>query len=117
MSLFSGAIFIGVSNIEAAVAWYKEKFELRESPDPVVDGEPGDVELVSRNGRVHVVMKPGSGGSIETPRFDAGNVQKAREWLLARGVNVGPVQTDGQGTRYCEMYDLDNNMIEICEEP
>ncbi|HEY1528913.1 MAG TPA: hypothetical protein VGH51_22040 [Candidatus Angelobacter sp.] len=56
MSLFSGAIFIGVSNIDAAVAWYKEKFELRESPDPVVDGEPGDVELVSRNGAVHVVM-------------------------------------------------------------
>jgi catechol 2,3-dioxygenase-like lactoylglutathione lyase family enzyme len=117
MSLFSGAIFIGVSDIDAAVAWYKEKFELRESPDPVIDGEPGDVGLVSRNGAVDVVMRPGSGGPVETPMFDTGNVQKAREWLLARGVNVGPVQTDGQGTRYCEMYDLDNNMIEICEEP
>jgi hypothetical protein len=49
--------------------------------------------------------------------FDTGNAQKAREWLLARGVNVGPVQTDGQGTHYCEIFDLDNNMIEICEEP
>ena len=42
---------------------------------------------------------------------------RRREWLLSRGVSVGPVQVDGQGARYIEMRDLDNNMIEICEEP
>lgn len=75
------------------------------------------MELVSRNGDVTVTMSPDSGGSVDTPMFNTGNVAKAREWLLARGVSVGAIQTDRQGTRYVEMHDPDNNMIEICEEP
>jgi hypothetical protein len=49
--------------------------------------------------------------------MDTASAAKAREWLLARGVEVGPVQTDRQGTHFVEMRDLENNMIEICEEP
>ena len=49
--------------------------------------------------------------------FEMPLIAKAREWLLARGVNVGPAHTDIQGTHYIEMRDLDNNLIEICEEP
>ena len=49
--------------------------------------------------------------------FFTGNAAKAREWLLARGINVGPDQTDGQGTHYVEFRDLEDNIIEICEEP
>jgi catechol 2,3-dioxygenase-like lactoylglutathione lyase family enzyme len=117
MSKFNGAICVGVSNIAAAAAWYKEKFGLRESGQEVADGEPGDIELVSANGEITVDLVGLGEDPMDTPMFDTGNAEKAREWLLSRGVSVGPVQTDGQGTRYIEMRDLDNNMIEICEEP
>lgn len=47
----------------------------------------------------------------------AGNINKAWEWLSSRGVNVGAVQEDRQGTHYFEMRDLEGNAIEISEEP
>jgi hypothetical protein len=36
---------------------------------------------------------------------------------LPRGVNVGPIETDRQGTRYFAMQDLEGNAIEVSEEP
>ena len=109
---------IGVSDIAAAIAWYKEKLDLRVA-GPVEDGEPGDTELVSRDEETRIVLSPemGPGQDDPPPILDTANAAKAREWLLARGVNVGPLQTDRQGTRYIEMRDPDNNLIEISEEP
>jgi catechol 2,3-dioxygenase-like lactoylglutathione lyase family enzyme len=117
MSQFRGVVCVGVSNIEAAAIWYKEKLGLRESGQEVVDGEPGDMELISGNGKIVVDIVGLGGVSADTQMFYTGNAAKAREWLLSRGVNVGPLQTDGQGTRYIEFRDLEDNMIEICEEP
>ena len=119
MILFNGVIAIGVSDLDATIAWYKEKFELRESGHKVQDGDPGDTELVSRNGEIMIVLSTGiePQGNEPPPILNTADAAKAREWLLAHGVNVGPVQTDIQGTRYIEMRDLDKNMIEISEEP
>src|ERR1041385_2134073 len=117
MSKFRGAICVSASNIEAAVIWYKEKLGLRESGQKVLDGEPGDLELTSSDGEIIVDLVGPGGVSADTPMFFTGNAAKAREWLLARGINVGPVQTDGQGTHYVEFRDLEDNIIEICEEP
>ena len=117
MSKFHGVICVGASTIEAATIWYKEKLGLRESGKEVVDGEPGDVELISANGAIVVGIVGVDGVSADTPMFYTGNAAKAREWLLSQGVHVGPLQTDGQGTRYIEFRDLEDNMIEICEEP
>ncbi|MBZ5523525.1 MAG: hypothetical protein LAP21_14925 [Acidobacteriia bacterium] len=116
MSLFRGSIYIGVDNLEAAVAWYKEKLDLRESREPI-DEEVGEIALVSRNQEIFVAMGTPNETGPDTQIFFTGNVQKSRDWLAARGVSLGPIQTDRQGTRYVEMRDLENNMIEICEEP
>src|SRR5947207_14138467 len=40
-----------------------------------------------------------------------------RDFLVSRGVNVGDIQQDGQGTHFFEMRDLEGNVIEISEEP
>jgi catechol 2,3-dioxygenase-like lactoylglutathione lyase family enzyme len=117
MSIFSGEIVVCVSNREAASAWYKEKLDLRESADPIADGEPGDIMLASRKDEIRVVVTAAGTGEPDRPMLDTRNAAKAREWLLARGVEVGPVQTDRQGTHYIEMRDLEGNSIEICEEP
>ena len=117
MKHFSGCIVICVKDIPAAVNWYKEKLELRESKLPVDDGEPDDTLLVSRDEQIKVVVTREGSGEPDRPIFDTGNAAKAREWLLARGVTVGPVETDSAGTRFIELRDLDDNKIEICEEP
>jgi hypothetical protein len=44
-------------------------------------------------------------------------IKKAREVLSSRGVNVGDVQEDRQGTQYFQMRDLEGNLIEVAEEP
>ena len=37
--------------------------------------------------------------------------------LSARGIDVGPIEQDRQGTRYFEIHDPDGNAIEVVEEP
>ena len=53
----------------------------------------------------------------ETPMLYTSRTEKAREFLIARGVSVGEIQQDRQGTRFFEMRDLEGNVIEITEEP
>lgn len=117
MSAFSGLIVICVSNLEATVAWYKEKLDLRESMHLIEDGQPEGILLSSRKDEIRVVVTAAGPGEPDRPILDTHNAAKAREWLMERGVEVGPVQIDRQGTHYIEMRDLEGNSIEICEEP
>ena len=60
---------------------------------------------------------PGRSSEEFTHSMNASSVKKAREFLIARGVNVRPIQEDRQGTHFFEMRDLEGNVIEISEEP
>jgi hypothetical protein len=51
-----------------------------------------------------------------TPMPYASNVQRARETLRSRGVNVGDIQQDRQRTHYFELRDFESNLIEASEE-
>jgi hypothetical protein len=51
-----------------------------------------------------------------TPILYTSNIRKAREVLGFRGVNVGEIQEDRQGTHYFEMRDLEGSVIEVSEE-
>ena len=42
---------------------------------------------------------------------------KARGALSSRGVIVGEIKGDRQGTHFFEMRDLEDNGIEVSEEP
>ena len=52
-----------------------------------------------------------------TAMLYAPNVKTAREVLSSRGINVGDIQQDRQGTHYFEIRDLEGNLIEVSEEP
>lgn len=43
-------------------------------------------------------------------------LKKARDYLVARGLQPGPAQ-DGGGTQFFEICDPEGNVIEICQEP
>ena len=114
---FTGWIVVTVRNLDAAAAaaWYKQKLELPESRK-TEDDKTGGLELSTHNLEIKVLLFAGA-DYPDRPILDTRSAAKAREWLLARGVEVGPVQTDIQGTHFVEMRDLEGNMIEICEEP
>ena len=115
MGPFSGWIVVAVRDVDAAAAWYKQKLELPES-QKIEDDETGGLELSTRHQEIKVLLFAGT-DYPDRPILNTRNAAKAREWLLARGVEAGPVQTDRQGTRFIEMHDLEGNSIEICEEP
>jgi len=112
------SFYIGVTDVAAATSWYIEKLGLQKVPVEMDDPE-GCVALgFSKKDQTCIALGPrGKPTDGTTPMFYASNVRKAREVLGSRGVNVGDVQEDRQGTHYFEMRDLEGNVIEVSEEP
>jgi predicted enzyme related to lactoylglutathione lyase len=118
MSLFSsgGTNYIGVRDLAPAAAWYMEKFGVRKI-DVEMDEPEGCVALGFSKDEYAFTLGPQGKPTEElTPMLYASNVKKARDFLSSRGVNVGEIKQDQQGTYYFEMIDLEGNGIEICEE-
>ena len=112
-----GANYIGVRNVAAAEAWYIEKLGMRKMSIEMDNGE-GCVALGFSKDEYAVTLGPPDRPTDElTPILFSPNVQKARETLNTRGVNVSHIQQDRQGTSYFEMRDLEGNVVEISEEP
>jgi len=120
MSLLTIAdsFYIGVLDLSAATAWYIEKLGLQNVPVEMDDGE-GCVALgFSKKDETAIYLGPrGKPTDGTTPMLYASNVKKAREVVGSRGVNVGDIQEDRQGTHYFQMRDLEGNLIEVSEEP
>lgn len=116
--IIADSFYIGVLDLVAATSWYKEKLGLQEVPAEIDDTE-GCVALgFSKKDQTSVVLGPrGEATDGTTPMLYASNLKKAREALSSRGVSVGEVQQDRQGTHYFEMRDLEGNVIEVSEEP
>jgi len=49
--------------------------------------------------------------------FFTRNLEKAREWLIERGVTVEAAASDSGGNRLFRFLDLEGNAIEVCVEP
>lgn len=118
MSLFTrgGTNYIPVLDMDAAASWYAEKFGLRQQKTQFDEGETG-IELTHSEEIFFVLGPRNAPNDDETPMLYTSRIQKARDYLISRGVNVGEVQQDRQGTHFFEVRDLENNLIEITEEP
>lgn len=109
---------VGVRDIAAASSWYIEKLGLKRTKVELDEGE-GCVGLIfPKEIPTAIVLVPSGAPSDGTTRMlYTGAIKKAREWLSSRGVNVGAIEKDRQGTQYFEMQDLEGNVIEVAEEP
>ena len=113
-----GTNTIPVRNLEAATAWYIEKLSLRKIDVEMDEPEGCQALGFSKEEWAVTLVPPGRESKEELiPRFYTSNVKKARQDLAGRGIPVGEIQEDGQGTHYFEFQDLDENRIEVCEEP
>jgi hypothetical protein len=104
--------------MEAATAWYIDKLGLKQTAVELDEGE-GCVGLIfPKEISTPIVLGPASGPSNAATRMlYSGAIRKAREWLSSRGVTVGAIEKDRQGTQYFEMQDLEGNRIEVTAEP
>jgi len=118
MALFrpAGTNYIPVLDLSSAASWYVDKFGLRQHPTKFDDGQRG-VELSDSDELFFVLGPRGLPADDETPMLYTSRIDKARNYLSSRGVNVGEIQRDRQGTRFFEIRDLENNLIEIVDEP
>lgn len=112
-----GTNYIGVHDIPAATTWYIEKLGLRK-----VEVEQDDCPeciTLGFNKDEYAITLGSIGRPTEelTPILYTASIPKAREFLASRGVRIGEIQQDRQGTHYFEMQDLEGNVIEITEEP
>jgi catechol 2,3-dioxygenase-like lactoylglutathione lyase family enzyme len=118
-SLFrnGGANYMPVRDIEAATAWYKEKFGVKRVHVELEDGD-GCVALGSSDEECLFELGPQGQSSGElSARLFTSNLKKAREHLISHDVLVDEVQQDGQGTHFFTARDIEGNAIEISEEP
>ena len=112
------SFYIGVLDVESATSWYIEKLGLQKVPAEMDDPEGGVALGFSKKDQTCIaVLGPRNKPTIgTTPMLYASNIKKAREVLGSRGVNVGEIQEDRQGTHYFEMRDLEGSVIEVSEE-
>jgi catechol 2,3-dioxygenase-like lactoylglutathione lyase family enzyme len=112
-----GSNYIGVRDLAFATAWYVEKLGLRKV-DIELDEPEGCVALgFDKNDCAFVLGPAGKPTDELTPLLYTRNLKKARNFLSSRGVIVGEIQQDRQGTHFFEMRDVEENIVEISEEP
>lgn len=112
---------IDVHNLSGIREWYKEKLGLREANADRQDdsGRPFvDLHISNDETFLSLVEVP-SGASAENRHvvFFAKNLDKAHQWLAARGVLVEPITSDSGRNRLFRFHDLEGNTIEVCVEP
>jgi len=112
------SFYVGVRDVGASASWYIEKLGLKETDTKLDDGEGCITLTFPRELPATIVIGPVTDAPDPATRMlYTGAIEKAHGWLNARGVPVGPIATDRQGTRYFSMQDLEGNPIEVSEEP
>jgi predicted enzyme related to lactoylglutathione lyase len=107
---------IQVRDIDSVAPWYVEKLGLRKSSEPA-PGESGAATFKFKEDGNPVILSTRSDlGTDKTPILFTKKIGRMRNVLMARGVQVGTVEQDRQGTHYFQVRDPEGNVIEVVEE-
>ena len=110
-----------VRNLGTARDWYKKTLGLREASGEREDdsGRPFVDLRVSNDDTSLTLVEREAAASTQSEHviFFAKNLEKARQWLIERGVTVEAVASDSGGNRFFRFQDLEGNAIEVCVEP
>jgi predicted enzyme related to lactoylglutathione lyase len=119
MSLFnfSGG-YVPVRDLDAAAKWYAQTFGCRYSESTDDDGQR---TIVPKFYDVDPGFMLGPSAAYDAPDplpiIYTDKATKANDYLTRKGVMVGPVQQDSQGTNFFEIRDCEGNLLEVSEEP
>jgi len=105
-----------VRDLDSVLPWYIEKFGFRKVAENS-QGQSGTAALRFKVDGNSLVLTTRNGlGTHRTPMLFTKKIGKFRDVLVARGVEVGTVEQDGQGVHYFDIHDPEGNLIEIVEE-
>lgn len=106
-----------VRNIDSVSPWYIEKLGLRK----LAENDRGESGVATfrfkEDGNSVVLTTRGGFGVGKTPILFTKKIGRMRDVMAARGVNVGTIERDRQGTHYFQIRDPEGNEIEVVQEP
>ena len=115
---------IPVTDVDRAKAFYTEQLGFVED----VDVRPADgvrvVQLTPPGSACSIGLGTGLAaydatppGSVKAVHLVVADIEQARRDLVARGVDVGPIEDVGGGVRYAGFADPDGNTLTLQEMP
>jgi catechol 2,3-dioxygenase-like lactoylglutathione lyase family enzyme len=107
---------VPVSDVDRAKAFYVEKVGLNPDHDTKFGDTGRVVQLTPPGSACSIVIGTGLGeisemtpGSVKALHLVVADIGKARETLVARGVNVSEVEDHGRGVKMAHFHDPDGN--------
>lgn len=106
--------YLSVGNPPVVADWYVQKLGMRKLAETIC----GTVGLKFGSDGESLILEPRDELYPRKPLvLFTRRIRKARSVLASRGISVGEIATDRQGTRYFEFRDPEGNSIDVSEEP
>ncbi|MDP9266794.1 MAG: hypothetical protein M3P27_00535 [Acidobacteriota bacterium] len=120
MSLFHADAIVGAcADPGLAATWWEKAFDCRRVPVPGSWDDSADCVALQFPGddepAICLSPKARDQNSYPVPVIFTGNIKKAYQGLLERGVVAGPIQ--GDDPKFFELRDGEGNTVEVSEEP
>jgi hypothetical protein len=107
---------IVVRDIDSVTPWYVEKLGLCKASHLFCREYEVATYKFKEDGKSITLTTRLTCGTAKILRLFTKRIGRMKGSLSARGIEVGPVQQDRQGTRYFEIHDPEGNVIEVVEE-
>ncbi len=105
-----------VRNIDFVTPWYVEKLGLCKLGHIRLREYEVAIYRFTERGRSVTITTRATERTDTTLRLFTKRIGRMRRVMSTRGIDVGPIQEDRQGTRYFETGDPEGNIIEVVEE-
>ena len=109
--------YIVVRDMDSIAQWYVDKLGLRRAVGTSSPESGAATYRFKEDGKSIILITKVSYRTEKPLMLFTKKIGKMKGILSARGVNVGTIEQDRQGTRYFEIHDPEGNAIEVVEEP
>jgi predicted enzyme related to lactoylglutathione lyase len=114
MDVSSAAVGLPVSDLAAAMKWYRQVLELAE---PDLQPADGVVEFKIGSLWLQLGEEPTArSGAQVVVRFGVDDAERERQRLEQLGVSVGPLEHVPEAVNYFDFHDPDGNVLSFYSE-
>jgi predicted enzyme related to lactoylglutathione lyase len=105
-----------VREIDSVTTWYVKKLGLYKAGHVRLRDYDVATYKFKEDGKSITLTTRLTYGTAKLPRLFTKRIGRMQGVLSARGIDVGSIQQDRQGTRYFEIQDPEGNVIEVVQE-
>ncbi len=105
-----------VRDVDSVTPWYVEKLGLRKLAKAPPQEPDAATFRFKANGHSVILTTRNGFQTSKTPVLFAMKIDRMRDVMSARGVDVGAIEQDRQGIHYFQIHDPEGNAIEVVEE-